>query len=176
MLENPWISIGESVVATAIISTVSYVLHYVRNSSGELYGEWNQVILNTNGEAIKTDYVKCRHRGTHVTGYIRRFDPADQSQKTWRFTGEIRNKLFFGIYWTDDSKRNPGSYGTLQLYITHEGLLEGFYVRLNETQNRRKHFTTELATIPLRWERRKRSRTIGSTGAAGSRSSDVNVG
>lgn len=152
---NTWFAnIVASVLGAAVFSLLAATIQFVRYRTGELAGTWDQQVLDENGVVAKLDEVRCRHYGTHIKGTIRRIDPIDQQSKRWRFYGEVRHKLLFCIYFTTSAKKNPGSYGTIQLHILNNGLLEGFYVRIKETADDEMKLASELSRVRLKWVRR----------------------
>ena len=128
---------------------------YTKVLKGNLSGTWYQKIPSWGNEPEKLDLVECVHHGDTMSGKIRRLKPEDQRYKSWEFAMKVRRSLIFGIFLSDDLRKNPGSYGTLQLNMLDENHLQGFYVRLAvfSSSPSEPTFTDELRQIPFHWER-----------------------
>ncbi len=129
------------------------LLHDLRLLRGSLSGEWEQLIYDENGQLVKRDRVKLRHISDIVMGSIKRVwsVKGDETYKRWKFLGRVRHRLLFAIFWTTDERRNPESYGTIQLLLKGE-VMEGFYVRLI-IRGEKLAIREELKNIKLEWKR-----------------------
>jgi hypothetical protein len=143
-------SIGTSLLGGVVGFLLKEIIAYVKGRKGPLTGVWEQTI--SEGTITKRDYVKCRQIGDNLKGKIERKEPIDQVSKKWKFQAQIRGSMLFGIFWATDLKRNPGSYGTLQLHMMNQSKLEGFYVKTTTTLEGSK-IIVQLKKIPFSWQR-----------------------
>jgi len=148
----------KSLIAQILINFVGrytlILLHdYMGLLRGPLSGEWEQLIYDEKGQLVKRDRVKLRHIKDTVMGSIRRewSKKGDETYKRWKFLGRVRHRLLFAIFWTTDERRNPESYGTIQLLSKGEEM-EGFYVRLI-IRGEELAIREELRNIKLKWRR-----------------------
>lgn len=126
------------------------LIAHLKSRKGPLTDEWDQII--DEGGVTKRDRVHCRQIGDRLEGTIERVEPADQKYKTWRFQARIRGSMLFGMFWATDLKKNPGSYGTLQLHMIDYSTLEGFYVKSTTTLNKSR-FIGQLKEFHFKWHR-----------------------
>jgi hypothetical protein len=126
------------------------IIAYIKSRKGPLTDEWEQII--DAGGIAKRDRVRCRQIGDRLEGTIERVEPADQKYKMWRFQARIRGAMLFGMFWATDLKKNPGSYGTLQLHMIDYSTLEGFYVKSTTTPEKSK-FIGQLKEFHFKWHR-----------------------
>ena len=146
-----WGLVGSLVGAIATILARELFL-YIKSRRGVYSGKWIQIIYDEDGNEIKRDEVIAKHIGNTLRGTVRRVFPENQAHKRWRFEGQIRGRLFFGIFWSTNVVRNPNSYGTLQLNIVNENEMDGFYVKL-VTNAEGFVFTQRLKQVKLKWKR-----------------------
>lgn len=152
--------VGAFALGFVVSRTLPWFYRKIRR--GNLSGTWYQVIPSWEGEPEKLDLVECVHYRDTITGKIRRLKPENQRYKSWEFTTKIRRNLIFGIFLSDDVRKNPGSYGTLQLNMLNENHLQGFYVRLTVSplSPNEATFTDELRRIPFQWKRNIRNLNV----------------
>lgn len=160
LAQNLFAGVIGSLIATVIAVAASRATVFIRERRGVLTGMWLQTIFDSHGNILKKDRVTCRQLGSRVSGRISRWEPHDQIGKSWQFIAETRRSFFFGIYWSEDPQQNPGSHGTLQLYMTDESHMSGFYVRLNETHTAQGNFSSKLATCKVDWQRISDSHSV----------------
>jgi hypothetical protein len=147
-----------SAIAGAISSLfLKELVDFLKSRDGELSGEWIQIIYDKNGSILKKDIVECYHLGDRLQGTIQRLEPSTDKYRKWTFEGKILDDLFFGTFLTTDRRRNPGSYGTLQLrkvIFQGETTLEGFYIKSDSQLGSRKgNLEKSFNETSLKWER-----------------------
>jgi hypothetical protein len=125
---------------------------YWRGRSGFLAGTWDETLYDKQGNIAKIDRLVLRHHGNIIKGKIRRLQPPDQTFKRWQLYGRIEGNLLFGIFWSTDLKRNPGSYGTMQLHMLNQSSFTGFYVRLDIASNQA-GISETMTRLKLEWKR-----------------------
>ena len=152
MIEALW-GIAGSIVGAVVAIIIKELVTYIKSRRGKLSGEWYQIIYDEKGEEVKRDIVTCRHIGNKIEGEIRRIYPLGQSYKRWKFEGQVRERLFFGIFWTTDEIKNPNSYGNLQHNIIDANTMEGFYIKLILTSDGTQ-ITQQLKPTPFNWKRK----------------------
>ena len=137
--------------------SVKELVTSIKSRDGELSGEWIQKTYDENGGVIKKDKVECSHVGNKLTGKIKRIQPIHESYKEWTFEGYFLDDLFFSTFQTSDRRKNPGSYGTLQLHkVIHMGAtsLNGFYVKSElERGSEPGDVTKSIKRFNLTWEK-----------------------
>jgi hypothetical protein len=119
---------------------------------GDLTGEWKQYISGESGD--KVDNISLKHNNVtkKIKGKIKRLEPQNQRNKVWEFEGVIKGHLLFIIFWTSDVRKNPGSYGTIQLHEINENQLSGFYIRPSPIGDD-SEFLNVLIKTSLKWSR-----------------------
>lgn len=144
-----------SVIGALLIWLSENISRSLRTRRGELSGLWYQIIPQHGTEPNKIDRVECKQINDRLTGNISRIFPPNQRFKEWEFEAKTKRNLLFGTFWSRDTSKNPGSYGTLQLNIIDEKHLEGFYVRLLTVaaEEGTPVFTNKLERIPFSWKK-----------------------
>ncbi|MHB8595433.1 MAG: hypothetical protein ACYDER_01330 [Ktedonobacteraceae bacterium] len=148
-----WGIIG-SLLGAVVVVFVQDALSRRRARSGFLTGEWEQVIYDTKGVTeTRKDRVIVRHEDNVVKGHVNRLEPIDQRFKSWDLSGRIEGHMLFCTFWSTDLKKNPGSYGTVQLHMINQSRFTGFYLKLGIT-SKPTGFSEALIQTKLEWRRK----------------------
>lgn len=142
----------DALIGALVAIVLQEVFAYWRGRSGFLAGRWDETLYDKQGNVAKIDRIVVQHHGNVVKGRIRRLNPVDQSFKRWRFYGRIEGNLLFGVFWSTDLRRNPGSYGTIQLHMLNQSRFTGFYVRLDVASDLT-GISETMSRLKLEWER-----------------------
>ena len=151
------IGIVSAVAGAIAILLFKEIVASLKSKDSELSGDWIQLVYDKNGDVIRKDKVECFHVGNRLKGKIKRIKPSHESYKEWTFEGYFLDDLFFATFQTLDRKKNPGSYGTLQLHKViqlGQTSLEGYYVK-SELQigTEKGDITRSIKQVNLKWER-----------------------
>ena len=119
-----------SVIGATLVILVQILIRFISEKRGAFTGKWENHIYNENGEIIKRDSLNVKQRGDLIHGFIKRFQPEDQSHRKWKMIGRIRGKDFFAIFWS----RDPSiiSYGCWYVHQKSDFRFEGYYLKFHE--------------------------------------------
>jgi hypothetical protein len=78
-----------AVIGGSILLISQWLWTHWREWRGELTGEWDQVIFDTDepGDIVKRDKVECRQYGAVMHASIKRQYPENQRRRAWYFQG-----------------------------------------------------------------------------------------
>lgn len=151
-LSNVFWGIIGSLIGAVLVVLVQERISFLRARHGFLTGQWLQLIYDDQGKVIKRDRLDLRHEGNIIKGHYCRLEPSDQKFKEWQFSGRLEGHLLYGLYWSSDLKKNPGSYGTSQLHMINQAKFTGFYTRLIISNDADK-YSESMALIKIEWTR-----------------------
>lgn len=147
------IAVASSVILSAlgIIYGLIYAnaLRLKKKRKSIINGDWFGYIFDSEGNVIKTDTFTLKVKGEDVSGNIKRTFPAEQTERHWEFTGKIKNKCFFAIYWPeDDLNMSSGCWFLRQI---DDKAFDGYYYRNPHEFEER----TPILSVPMIITRRQ---------------------
>lgn len=122
-----------SILGGVLVLAVQYLWRWQEENKSQLTGEWENRILDGNGDAIKIDKMDVRQRGSYLNGAIRRIQPEESDYRKWLFKGYKRGESIIAIFWSEDE--TVKSYGAWHVRHVADGVYEGYYLSLSDSSD-----------------------------------------
>lgn len=143
------IAVASSVILSALGLLYANAVRLKKKRKSIINGDWFGYIFDSEGNVVKTDTFSLKVKGEDVAGVIKRTFPAEQAERHWEFTGKIKNKCFFAIYWPeDDLNMSSGCWFLRQI---DDKAFDGYYYRNPHEFEER----TPILSVPMIITRRQ---------------------
>lgn len=127
-----YINLLSGLLGALIVFVIQWAYRKAVEERAPYTGSWRGEIYDDEGEVVKIDSFQMRQRGSSIEGKISRESPASQTHREWRFTGKLRGRQFFAIFWA--TTLDIQSYGCWYLTQVGDDSFSGYYLSLHQRQ------------------------------------------
>lgn len=145
------IGIIGSIVGALLVICFQWFYRRMNENSSPFTGKWHGGYYDDDDTPLARDEVIVRQNGENVMGTIARLYPEEQNHRKWIWTGKLKDKNLFAIFWPTTA--DIPSYGCLYLRQVNDDCFTGHYLSYRETMNPDGTSFGQLKTLKAKIER-----------------------